>query len=478
MQVIETKSEGLKREFKVSVPATTIEENLNSRLKEVAKSAALPGFRPGKVPESLLRKKYGSSLMGEVLEQTVNSSAMQVLSDKEMRPALQPNVNISSFEEGGDLEFTLAVEIFPEIKPVPFSDIKLERLKVAADDKDVEAAIQKIAEGLRATETLKESRPAENGDIAVIDFVGKVNGEEFPGGKADGYPLTLGSGSFIPGFEEQIVGASVGGKLEVKVAFPEDYGAENLAGKDAVFDVEIKELQVAIPAPIDDELAKKMGTENLDALKTKIREDHEKEYNSMARMRLKRVLLDKLSEVHEFELPEGMVGNEYEAIWNQLEQEKKTHPEDEELQKTSRDDKKQAAEFRQIAERRVQLGLLLAEIGRQNNIDLGNEDMSRALQVEAGKYPGQEQAVLDHYRNNPEAMEALRAPVYEEKVVDFILELVDINDREATLEELIADPDEEPAKKAAAKSKKAGKSGSDKKPAKKGKPAKPSAKNK
>ncbi|MCB2100030.1 MAG: trigger factor [Rhodobacterales bacterium] len=457
MQVTETKSESLSREFQVAVPAAAIEEKVVTRLKEIAKTAQLPGFRPGKVPVGLLRKRYGPNVMGEVLEQAVNESSSSVMTERGLRPALQPRIEITKFDEGQDLEYTMNVEVLPEIEMGDFGDLKLERLVAEPDPKDLDEALERIAKANRTAETVTEDRPAENGDIVVIDFEGFIDGEAFPGGKAEAYPLELGSGAFIPGFEEQLVGAKAGDEKEVKVSFPEEYGAADLAGKDALFQVKVAELRASKPADIDDELAKKVGLDDLEALKARIREDHLGEYKTLSRNRLKRDLLDSLAKDYQFEVPNGLVEQEFEAIWNQYQEHlKQGGEEDPEDAEKSEDEKK--AEFREIAERRVRLGLLLAEVGRSNNLQVSPDDLNRAMMAEARNYPGQEQAVLEYFQNNPQAREGLTAPIFEDKVVDFLIEMAQVTDKTVSIEDLVKDPDEdgdEGDEKKAAKPKKA-----------------------
>ena len=409
MQVTETKSEGLVREYTVSIPASTIEENVNAKLKELSSTVSIPGFRPGKVPQSLLRKKYGPSVMGEVLEQTVNDSVAQVITEQEVRPAIQPKIEVTSFDEGKDLEFTVGLELLPELEEMDFSKIKLERLVLSAPDEDIEKTIENIAEGQKVFVKVEEDRAAENGDAMIIDFVGKIDGVEFDGGKAEGYTLELGSGSFIPGFEEQLVGAKAGDHVDVTVNFPDDYGAENLAGKETVFAVDVHELQKSEPAKVDDELAKKMGKADLDDLRAAIREEQEREYKNMSRMRLKRSLLDVISDGQDFDVPQGLVDNEFEAIRAQLEEQKKNNPDDKEIQETDLDNEDTAAEYHEISARRIRLGLLMADVGSKNNIQVSPEDVNRAITAEATKYPGQEREVMEHFQKTPEAMESLKS---------------------------------------------------------------------
>ena len=439
MQVTETINDGLKREYKVVVPAADIEEKLTARLGEIAKTARMPGFRPGKIPVSLLKKTYGDAVMGEVIEQAVNESSQNTISTREIRPVTQPKIEIEKFENGKDLEYKIELEVFPEISVTDFSEIKLDRYKVPADQDQVDATLKQMADNQKETKPIEESRPAKTGDVVVIDFIGRVDGKEFNGGKADGYHLDLGSASFVPGFEDQVVGRSIGETFDVTVTFPENY-TEELASKDAIFEVTIKEIQEGIPVEINDAIAKKMGHENLDELKRAIRESQEQELGVFSRMRIKRDLLDILDKKHKFELPEGMVDREFDSIWDQFENQKENHPEgidDDDKNKSSEELKIQ---YREIAERRVRLGLLLAEIGRVNDINVSPEELNRALMQEAQRHQGKEKEVLEYYKNNPEAMQALQSPVLEDKVVDFIVELADVTDKEVTLEELMQDP--------------------------------------
>lgn len=462
MQITETKSEGLSREFKIALPAKDIEEKISHRLKELAITAQLPGFRPGKVPVSVLRKKYGPSVMGEILERAVNDSSQQALAEKGLRPAMQPQIEVTSFEDGGDLEYTLAVELLPEIKPIDFSKIKLVRMTAKEDKKGVDEALANLAKSHGSSAPVKGKRKTKSGDILMIDFVGRIDGKEFAGGKAEGYELTLGSNAFIPGFEDQLIGANAGDELTVNVSFPENYGAEELSGKAVVFDVTVHEIKEQVESAIDDELAKKLGMENLEALKKSVTEERGKEFDQMARMHLKRTLLDELAEAHDFEVPEKLLEQEFEQIWAQYEEQKKSNNPDTagEEEKT---EEEQKVEFRDIAERRIRLGLLLSEVGRSNNIQIEQEDLNKQLMAEARRHPGREQEVLEHYKKNPQAMEQLSAPIFEEKVVDFIIEQATITDKAVSMDDLMKAMQEEPAKPKAKPKPKA------KKPAKKDK---------
>ncbi len=442
MQITETATEGLRREFKVVVPAADIEQRMTSRLTEIGRSVRLPGFRPGKVPMTVLKKRYGSAVMGEVLERAVNDTSGEALREQNLRPALQPKVEITNFNEGTDLEFKLAVEVLPEIQPMDFSELKLERLKPEVPEEEVQQALERVAKQQRKSETVE--RAAETGDVVVIDFKGSVDGKEFPGGSAEGYSLELGTGSFIPGFEDQVVGAKARETRTVAVTFPADYGAAGLAGKAASFEVAVKEVRALQPQPIDDSLAAAVGMEKLDELRQSLSEQIERNYDDLARQRLKRTLLDRLAEKHEFAVPQGMVDIEFTAIWRTFEQERvrqksagETEPEE------ALDEEKLKVEYRGIAERRVRLGLLLAEVGRNHNISVTPDEINRALTERARQFPGQERRVIEYYRNHPEAIDQIRAPMFEDKVIDFILERADLTERRVPVAELLKDDEEE-----------------------------------
>lgn len=435
MQVTETKNEGLSREFTVRIEAKDISEKVDARLGELGRDLTLPGFRPGKAPISLLQKRYGKAVMGEVLEAAVSDSSSQAIAERGLTPAMQPRIEITSFDEGKDLEYTLQVELMPEFEPADFSSVKLERLTVKVADKEVDDALARIADQNRRTEPVAKPRKAKTGDTVVIDFVGRSGGEEFPGGAGKDFHLELGSGRFIPGFEDQLIGAKPGDTVNVNVTFPDDYSSPELAGKDAEFEVTVRELREYVASAIDDAMASGMGFENLEALRNAVRENIEREYAGMSRTALKRQLLDKLAELHDFEVPVGMVDAEFEAIWEQFEQARQQGQIDEEDQDKSDEELKD--EYRAIAERRVRLGLLLSEVGRRNNVEIGQEEVNRAILAEAQRYPGHQEAVIQHFRNDPRAQAELRAPLFENKVTDFILEMVTVTDRSGTMDDLL-----------------------------------------
>jgi len=441
MQVIETQAAGLKREFKVTIPAQDLAAKVDAKLKDLSRTMSLPGFRPGKVPMPVLKKRFGQAVTGEVVEQAMNEAASQTMNERGLRPALQPQVEVTSYKEGGDLEYKLAVELLPEIKPINFAELELERLKVAVSDEEVEKALARMANNQLKTEPVSEARPAAKGDVVLIDFLGKIDGTAFQGGSGNDFRLELGSGQFIPGFEDQLVGATAGTEVEVKVTFPADYQAPQYAGKDAVFTVKVKELQRKIEVAADEEFAKGMGFDGLEDLKKAVRDQIGREYQRVARLKLKRQLLDKLSSMHDFAVPDGMVDLEFQQIWASIEAEKKRGSDDASIAGKSDDELR--TEFRPIAERRVRLGLLLSEVGRTNNLQISQEELNRAMIEEARRYPGQERKVIEFYKNNDQAQAQLRAPIFEDKVVDFILEMAKITDKTVTPEELTKAAEEE-----------------------------------
>jgi trigger factor len=493
MQVIETSAEGLKREFRIVVPADELEDKVVSRLDELGRTIRLPGFRPGKIPMQILRRRYGPSVLGEVLESTVQGSSADTIREHNLRPALPPKFDIVSFGEGADLEYKMLVEVLPEIPEPNFGDLDIERLIVEVPEDSVEAAVQRIAEQQRKTEPVE--RPAENGDILVVDVEGRIGEEEIPGASGKDRQIILGSGGFIPGFEEQLVGAAAGEHREVRVTFPEDYAASHLAGKEAVFNVDVKEVRQRLPAVIDDELAIAVGLENLPELRQEVRQQMERDYSTASRLRLKRALLDKLAERYDFPVPVGMVDMEFDNIWAQHQAEKEKQGADaadgaseggseamagsavpdpvaadaaepgatpieaaaesivaapageeqgaagEALPAVDDGEEPVKAEYRRIAERRVRLGLLLAEVGRSNNITVTQDELNQAITREVRRHPGYERQALDFYRQNPEAVASLRAPIFEDKVVDFIVEIAKAPERRVSPEELLALPD-------------------------------------
>ena len=448
MQVTETAAEGLRREFKIVVPADTIEEQVDTRLKDVGRQVKIPGFRPGKVPLSLLRKRFASSLMGEVLEGLVNETSSQTLSERGLRPALSPKIEITQFDDGSDLEYTMAVELLPEIEQPDYGSIELERMTAEVDDATIDQRLERIAESQQQFKEPEAPRPAADGDRVSIDFHGAVDGEERPELHAHDFPLVLGSGSFFDGFEDALIGADKGDTVAVSSALPESFHAEDLAGKTAEFKVEVKSIEEPQEVSIDEDLAKNLGFEDLDALRAAVREHVEKDFGSLTRMRLKRALLDRLADLFSFESPQGLIESEFENIWKQVEQNRerlatrREAGEDVNDPDLDKPEEELRSDYQKLAERRVRLGLALAEIGHQNNITVSKDEMNQAMIAEASRYPSQQREYYEFLRGNPEVAERLRAPIYEDKVVDFILELVTVTDRTVPADELLRDPDE------------------------------------
>ncbi|HEX2888098.1 trigger factor [Vineibacter terrae] len=431
MQVTEIANEGLKRAYKIVVPAATLTGEVDSRLTEMSKTAVMPGFRRGKVPVTILRKQYGQALFGEAVQKAVQDSVGKTVEDNGLRPALQPRVDVKAIGEDKDLEFDVTVEIMPEIGDVDFSGIELERLKVAVEDKAVDEALERIAAANKEQKDLAAPRPAAKGDMVKIDFTGYVDGTAFPNGAATDYTVEIGSASLIPGFEDQLIGASAGEDREVKVTFPADYGNKELAGKEATFKVTVKEIRELVARPIDDELAKASGFDNLEAMRKAVRERIEQDYAQVSRTLVKRKLLDQLAERHKFSVPAGLVDLEFEGIWKQVEDAKAAG------QKVEGDEEKLKEEYRGIADRRVRLGLLLAEVGRKNNIEVSAAEINQAVFREAQRFQGQERQVLEFYQKNPEMRDRLRAPIFEDKTIDFALELAKVTDKPVSPDDLL-----------------------------------------
>jgi trigger factor len=439
MQVNETSAEGLKREFTVVVPSTDVETSVAERLTEVGNSVSIPGFRPGKVPITLLKKRYGDAVKGEVLEKIIQTSWQQALTDKGLRPAAQPKVEIVTFEDGVDLEYTLEVELLPDIDPIDFSKIELDRKVVKVTDEEVDKALERLAESQRVFSAV-DGKAAEKGDQLLIDFTGTVDGEEFAGGAVNDFELEIGGAAFLPGFDDQLIGAKAGENKTIKINVEDDHPNDQLRGKEVNFDAAVKEVREAKSASIDDDLAKSSGLENLDALKAAVTEQLQQQYSQLTRAHLKKNLLDKLSDEHDFELPEGILEAEFEGIWKQVLDAKERDALDPDDKEKSEEELKE--NYREIAERRVRLGLLLADVGRVNNISVTQDDINRAIHTEASRFPGQEARVIEYFQKDPNALQELQAPIFEDKVVDFVVEMAKINEQEVSVEELMEEPDE------------------------------------
>jgi trigger factor len=439
MQVTETPADGLKRAYQVVVPAADLAARRDARLAELSKTLKIPGFRPGKVPVSLVKQRYGQAVMGEILEGTVDETARKIVADHKLKPAQQPQIKDLKFEDGQDLAFTMALEVLPEIAIPDLKGISLEKLTSEPEDDTITKALETIASRNRETVPVTEARPAGQGDIVVADFVGSIDGEKFDGGAMNDAEIEIGSGQFIPGFEDGVLGMSAGETRTIDVTFPEGYGAAQLAGKAAQFVITAKALKAPVLPAIDDEFAKKLGLADLAALKDAVKKQIQRDYDQLSRMRIKRSLLDQLAEKAAFQAPEGMVDGEFNAIWQRVEADLKAGRLDEDDKGKDEDTLK--ADYRRISERRVKLGLLLAEIGRANSIQVGQDELSRAMQAEASRFPGQQKQVFDYFAKNPQAVEGLRAPIFEEKVVDFVLELASVTEKKVPPAELSAEPE-------------------------------------
>lgn len=453
MEVIEKSAEGLDRKFLVKVPAEELDKKLVAKLEEVKGRVHLKGFRKGKAPVSFLKKMYGKGMMSEIIQEIVSETSQKAFTDRDLQPATSPHPHFHSKIEDvidgkADLEYDVHAEVLPSFDPMDVAGLKLTRPVADIPEGDIDEALNNIAEQQVTYKERGKTAKAKDKDQIVIDFVGKVDGEEFEGGKGEGFELVLGSGQFIAGFEDQLVGAKAGDDVEVKVTFPEGYHAKDLAGKDAVFDVKVVEVRAPEKVEINDQLAKKVGLESLDELKTRIKERIEEDYKRLSRGHLKRALLDKLDEAHDFELPKGMVDAEFEQIWRQVENSER---DDEDKDKT---DDELKAEYRKIAERRVRLGLVLAEIGKRAEVQVPSNELQQAIQQQAIReaqmmqMQGQEvspQEVLKFYQQNPQAIQQIRAPLFEEKVVDYIIERAEVKDKTVTKEKLMEEPEGEEA---------------------------------
>ena len=449
MQVTQTLSEGLKREFKVVLPASELSAKLQSQLSELQAKAQIKGFRPGKAPTSYLKRVYGKGLMSEVLQEAVNEANRKIVDEHKLRVALEPKLDFpggqdeveKALEAEGDFSYSVAFETLPDIEIGSFDDISLERPVAQVSDADLSKALESLAERAREFEDKGEGAKAAKDDKVTIDFTGKLDGVPFEGGTGGDVDLVVGSGSFIPGFEEQLEGAAAGEQRVVKVRFPDDYSAKHLAGKDAEFDVTVKSVAAPKSMQIDDALAKKYNFETLAELQNAIRANIEADYAKTSRERMKRALLDALDRKFSFDLPEGLVEQEFSGIWQQLEAERQRAGKT--LADEGKDEEALRAEYRAIAERRVRLGLVLAEIGQKAGVKVEDKDVTEALVERARAFPGQEKQVWEYYQNNPQALAQIRAPLYEERVVDHLASLIKITDKPVSREELLAQDDED-----------------------------------
>jgi trigger factor len=439
MQTVETLNEGLKRAYTLKIAAKDIEARVDGELKKVAPQIRMPGFRPGKVPANLVRKMHGPALEQQALETAVQEGVQQLIAEKNLRPAMQPSVELDEgFEPGKDAEVKVALEVLPDVPAADIDGLKLERLTVPVDDSEIDETLKRIAAGNKQFEAAgKPTYKAKTGDLVVMDFVGKVDGVEFEGGKGEGVSLELGSGQFIPGFEDQLVGVKANDQKTVNVTFPEDYGAAHLAGKAAAFDVIVNEVRTPKETALDDEFAKQLGLEGIDKLRELIKGQLEQEHNGLTRTHMKRKLLDQLAAAHDFGVPPSMVDAEFNQIWAQLEHEA-SHEAD--PAKARAEMEADRDDYRRIAERRVRLGLLLSDIGTKNNVEITQAEMNRLVAQAAQQYrPEDRDRFLQYIRQEPMAAAQLRAPLFEDKVVDFLFSKAEVSDRSVTRAEIEAE---------------------------------------
>jgi trigger factor len=451
MEVTETLSDGLKREFQVQVPAADLKERVDQRLVELKDRVQLRGFRPGKVPVTHLKKIYGKAVMAETVEAVIRELNAKIVSDRGLKLAMEPKVTIPNEETevakiiGGesDLAYTLALEILPKIELADFKGIKLDRLVADVTEDQVSEALARIAEQNRPFAAKGEGAKVEKGDRVVIDFTGKIDGTPFEGGTGGDIGVNVGSGTFIPGFEDQLIGMAAGEQRVVKVTFPANYMNNQLAGKEAEFDVTAKSVEAPGTVTIDEAFAKSLGLESLDKLKEAVRGRLQQELAALGRQKLKRQLLDKLDEMHKFALPPTLAEDEFKNVWNAVESDLKAQGRTFADEGTT--EEKAREEYRGIAERRVRLGLVLAEIGEKNNITVTEDEIKRAIVERARQIPGREQEIWDYYSKNPGAVAGIRAPIFEEKVVDFLVELAKVTEKKVSREELVKDEEDEKA---------------------------------
>ena len=492
MQTKQTTNEGLKRAYLITITADEISAKVDAEIKKIAPQVKMPGFRPGKVPANLVKKMHGEQLHAQTLNDTIRESVDQLIKDEDLRPAMQPQISLGEdYEEGKDAEITVELEVLPAVEAPSTDGLKLEKLVVPVTDEQIEEAIAGIAGQNKSYKDAAKTKKAADGNQLIIDFVGKLDGEEFEGGKAEDAALVLGSGTFIPGFEDQLIGVKTGEEKTISVTFPEDYQAEHLAGKEATFDVTVKAVKVETETKIDDEFAKNLGLDSLEKLQEIMKGQLEQQTAGLTRTQMKRALLDQLAAGHDFEVPSKMVDAEFEQIWAQLQQEASKEENPEEALKQIEEEKD---DYKAIAERRVRLGLLLSEVGQANGVEVTQQEMSMLVQQAAAQYREEDrERFIQYIQQEPMAAAQLRAPLYEDKVVDFLFEKAEVTEREVTQEELQAaieaDEDVEaekakaapkkkaPAKKAPAKKAPAKKADGEAKPAAKKAPAKkPAAK--
>ena len=436
MQTVETLNEGLKRAFRITIPAKDIDARVDAELRSIAPQVRMPGFRPGKVPANLVRKMHGPALEQQALQNAVQDGVQQLLSEQKIRPAMQPNVELTEGGEGKDAVVTVEVESLPDVPEAKLEGLRIERLRVEASEAMIDEAVERIAAGQRSFSPAPAKHKAEMGDRVLIDFEGRVDGEPFEGGKGEGMAVELGSGRLIPGFEEQLVGAKANDEKKVKVTFPETYPVDYLKGRDAVFEVVVNEVQTAKPVKADDAFAQSMGLEGIDQLRTLMKNQVEQELNGLTRTHMKRQLLDQLAASHDFPVPQSMVEAEFDQIWKQLEHEA-SHEEDPDAARAEMEAERD--DYRAIAERRVRLGLLLSEIGQKEGVEVNQQEMNQLIMQAAQQYrPEDRQRFVDYIRGEPMAAAQLRAPLFEDKVVDLLFGRAEVSERVVSKEDLEA----------------------------------------
>ena len=436
MQTVETLNQGLKRAYRITIPAQDIDARVDQELKSIAPQVRMPGFRPGKVPANLIRKMHGPALQQQALQQAVQDGVQQLMTEQKIRPAMQPAVALEEGGEGKDAVVTVELEALPDVPEAKIEGLKIERLKVEPSEAMLDAAVMRLADGQRSFEAAPAKHKAAKGDLVNMDFEGKVDGEAFEGGKGEGMAVELGSGRLIPGFEDQLIGAKANDQLNVEVTFPADYNVQYLKGRRATFDVLVNEVQVPRAMKADDDFAKSMGLEGIDQLRGLLRGQVEQELNGLTRTHMKRQLLDQLAASHDFPVPESMVEAEFGQIWQQLEHEA-SHEEDPAAARKEMEAER--GDYRAIAERRVRLGLLLSEIGQKNNVQISQQEMNQLIMQAAQQYPAeQRQQFVDYVRGDAMAQAQLRAPLFEDKVVDYLFGTAEIGEREVSREELEA----------------------------------------
>ena len=436
MEIKEKKTTGLKREFEITITNKTINELVQNKISELAPKASIPGFRPGKVPHNIIKSRFGKQIFGEVVNESLNNASKKIVDDFKINAATQPKMDVKSLDEGKDIKVDYSVEVMPEFKVPDLTKLKITRPIVKVEEKQVDEAIKRIATQNSKTEKIKKDRKIKLNDTVVIDFEGKINNEVFQGGTAKNHHLKIGSNSFIPGFEDKLIGKSSGQNFDIDLNFPKDYQAKELAGKKVIFNVTINEIREDIKAEINNDFAKSLGLDNLEALKKSVKEQIINQHSIQSRSKMKREILDLLANSADFDLPNTLVEDEYQSVCKAMKpnqqtvHDQKDKPNDEEMSKSEKDD------ALTISKRRVRLGLILAEIGRLNNIKVEEKDTQNAMMQELQRYPGREKEILEYFKKNPDAQNQLSGPVFEDKIIDFITELAEVKEKVVNEEDL------------------------------------------